>query len=156
MYMDYVSIYHLWFILSEFYKFLYIDLVHILLSLYLSIILLSFMVLIYVVFCFLFKIPVVNYWYIRKQLAFVINLVTYKLAVIVLLAIFLLVLYDFLHRQLYHLWTMTNILPGCFTVVIFGHGSSISVMAFHTWISNCILKLKLCLPYRIVHVFSPS
>ena len=23
-------------------------------------------------------------------------------------------------------------------------------------ISNCILKLKLCLPYRIVHVFSPS
>ena len=61
------------------------------------------MVLIYVVFCFLFKIPVVHYWYIRKQLAFVINLVTYKLAVIVLLAIFLLVLYDFLHRQLYHL-----------------------------------------------------
>ena len=105
--MVYVSIYHLWFILSQFYKFLYIDLVHILLNLYLSIILLSFMVLIYVVFCFLFKIPVVHYWYIRKQLAFVINLVTYKLAVIVLLAIFLLVLYDFLHRQLYHLWTMT-------------------------------------------------
>ena len=121
MYMDYVSIYHLWFIISEFYKFLYIDLVHILLSLYLSIILLSFMVLIYVVFCFLFKIPVVNYWYIRKQLAFVINLVTYKLAVIVLLAIFLLVLYDFLHRQLYHLWTMTVFffLPNQYTFYFF-------------------------------------
>ena len=71
MYMGYVSIYHLWFLLSEFYKFLYIDFVHILLSLYLSIILLSFMVLVYMVFCFLLKIPIVHYWYIRKQLAFV-------------------------------------------------------------------------------------
>ena len=137
MYIKYLSIYlDLYsFLSAEFYCFPYVYLIHS--SFPLSMSLFSHTNI--NVLCFYLQIPNVHCWYIGKQLIFLYSniLLSCCICVIVPGDFLLSILWNFLHRQLYHLWTKTVLLLPSQSIYIF---ISFSCLIALSRTSNTILS----------------